>query len=211
MNRRAFISVAFLSGLTADKLFASSFFKTSTPQRFDIFLKSINVKIEKKILLSDNLLASAYEKNAQNWIKTGYTAFSSDYFLSKNNQLALFPIELYNASIGQIDLALLCFEKRTDGNWLALSPITAFHIEALALASTELTLENFENFILPSSKSTSIPFSFCTANGHVTCKVSMKESITIIDAAIFEGQQAIWQKQFYSEHNLRVKSITQLV
>ena len=210
MKRRIFIATAFLSGLTADTLFASSFVRTITVRKFETFLQAVNAFSAQKLFLSDPSLDNAYQETGKNWFKSGFSAYGTDYYLCQNNQLALFPIEFSHTTLGQIDFAVLCFAKDKQGDWHHVQPLSGFHIETLAKAANDLPfkeLVNLENYFLPTIKKINMPFSFSTENGYIQCKIVMKEAQTTIEASIFEGSRVIWQKQFFSEHTLQVQSL----
>lgn len=206
MKRRSFITTAFFSGLLAPELLPYASNQNLHPW-LEVFLKSVNVKTKTKHFLMDKPLNDAYNLAATTWLKSGFKALGSDYFLCRNNQTALFPQVLSHPTLGQLDFAVLCFEKDIDGNWQPLPSFSSFQIEALSKASKDLSFKNLEDYFLPClQNSPKLPFSFSTKKGYVTCKVSMSKVQTTIDATISDGENNVWQKQFFSEHRLNVQA-----
>ncbi len=202
INRRAFISATLLSSLTLLKVkaFSTSVFLKSN---IDQFIENIGAKVEKRALLQDKQLMQLSHDAFKKWHAIGYKHFKDSYYLLSSRGLYFFPIELYHKSLGQVDFALLIFEKDDFGGWFNHKPINGFQIKELNNAVDDLaekvSINSIQEYILPVIKTGSQDsYAYSTKKGKVRSIARVINNQTYLETEIWVDDKPIWQKNAHA-------------
>lgn len=208
MKRRTFISTTILGALSANQLLASTPVTLTTPNTskwFSLLLKVTNAKKRKRYLLTDKQLKTAYEATKDEWSLSGYQALGENYFLCRDGKLVLFPIELQHPLLGQIDFAILVFEKNKTNQWKSIKSLSGFDIEALikSLDTFPTDSEDLANCILPTQSTPEFTTKgYKTPKGHVCFDTRITDNKAVVNAQIIVNNEIVWNGKHESKHTL---------
>lgn len=209
MKRRTFISTAILGVLNTNQLLASTPIeatKSNVQKWFSVLLEATDAKQRKRYLLVDKQLKSVYETTKHEWSLSGYQALEDEYFMCRDGELALFPIELKHDNLGQIDFAVLVFEKTEKNGWQESRSLSGFHIEALTKSLGSLPVRNINevaDYIFPTGGIAGINENgYTTKKGSVSFYVEIIENKAIINAQILVNNEIVWNTKCESLHTL---------
>lgn len=208
MKRRTFISTTILGTLSANQLLASTPVELTTPNTsrwFSLLLKVTNAKQRKRYLLTDKKLKTTYEAIRDEWSLSGYQALGENYFLCRDGELALFPIELQHTALGQIDFAVLVFEKKKINEWESVKSLSGFNIEALvkSLDTFSADVEDVANCILPTQSTPEFTIKgYKTPKGHVCFDTRITDNKAVINVQITINNEIVWNGKHDSKHSL---------
>lgn len=206
MKRRKFISTTIVGsiGLCTFTTYAREVDSVcSSGSMLDLFFKTIDAKPYPLSELHDVTLLNTYKTKQKSWVSIGYKPIGDSFFLCKNDSYALFPIELFHDKLGQIDFAILCFQKTDDDtDWHDVQSLSGGAIDALtkAITSESNNITKFSDYILPvytqALKKTN---EYLTREGKVNIKVKYSSEYRLVNAQIFEKDTLIWQKDYKTE------------
>ena len=197
MKRRKFISTALLVSLSVSPVLASSNLANQPTTELETLLNALSAAPKKRYFI-DKKLKKLYETSTKPWFLSGYKSLGSNYFLCQNGQVAIFPIKLLHETVGQIEVAALCFERTENGNWQRLPTLSGYHIEALTLAVKALKKErpnaDLTTYLLPTQSKKYFQFGgYVTQKGEVNFKVNINATQTIIEAKVLADGGIIWK------------------
>jgi hypothetical protein len=208
MKRRTFISTTILGALSTNHVLATSpvaFTNSEQSEWLSSLLNATNAKQRKRYLLTDSALKTAYENTKQAWFSSGYEALGNDYFVCRNEELTLFPIALRHETLGQIDFAVLIFERNQKNEWEILQSLSGFNIEALAksLPMLPANTDDLANYIFPTKASATINTKgYSTKNGNVSFDIRITENKAIVNVEIMVNNELVWNEKQASAHTL---------
>lgn len=208
MKRRNFISTTILGALSANQLLASTPVESTIPnisKWFSQLLKVTNAKQRKRYFLTDKKLKNTYEAIRDEWSLSGYQALGENYFLCRDGELALFPIELQHTTLGQIDFAVLVFEKKKSNEWKSVKSLSGFNIEALvkSLNTFSADVEDVANCILPTQSTPEFTIKgYKTPKGHVYFDTRITDNKAVVNVEITINNEIVWNGKHDSEHSL---------
>ncbi|MFB9106999.1 hypothetical protein [Flavobacterium gyeonganense] len=217
LTRRNFIkNVGFVGTAT---LFCGSSLLAQTP--FPFFIDSDNEdenilsyfsrSTSSAVFLADSALLECYKKASLNLEKTGYKPSGTFCFSSPDNQLKMFPMHLHINGTGKLDELLLCFGKKSNGEWTSLKSLSGFDLEAITVAMKEIKAKNstvdLTNYLFPAPVNQLNPYGFETKRGSVFLKTQLCYDQTSTKIVVKEGSNIVFEKEVISQHSLTVNSI----
>lgn len=209
MKRRTFISTTILGALSANQLLAFTpleLTKADINRWLSQLLNAVKAQQRKRYLLADISLKTAYETTKEKWFSSGYGALGSDYFMCRNDNLALFPIELQHEVHGQIDFVVLVFEKKKNNEWNSVKSLSGFNVEALveSLNIFPADAEDLAYYILPTQSTPEFTIKgYKTPKGHVCFETRITDNKAIVNAQIIINDEIVWNQKHESKHSLR--------
>lgn len=190
-------------GLSGSGLLFRTMHTSADEKKLAKWLKAIGTRRQSTFFLADRALETAHEEAFASWKHIGYKALDgSGYYTLDNGKIVLFPLSLHNNEYGTITTALLCFEKRENGSWATLNPLSGFQLEALYKATEDLgnALESslLGQYLLPAYSPKKLQEGYPTKKGIVVIHCNANKNERQVFAKILGQGKEIWSSNYES-------------
>ncbi len=215
MIRRTFLCASVLSVAGTVKALAIPVsFLPLQQQWLAKYLTAVGARPVNHWLAPDQDLNRQRQTASASFLKLGYRAVGTTHYYCNNDQVAVFPLELYAPETGMIDVAALFFTKDTVAHsWQYTHTFSGFDLEAIGKAMERLGKPTHEQqaidrfvpvYEVPHQRR---PFTFQTAAGMLQLKVMLESQKTWLDVKIVEDRTTLLDSRFISEHTLRITTV----
>lgn len=215
MKRRLFLCASVLSVAGTVKALATPVsFLPLQQQWLAKYLTAVGAHPVNHWLAPDQDLNRQLQAASASFFKSGYRALGTTHYYCNNDQVAVFPLALYAAETGMIDLAVLFFTKNTAAHiWKYTHTFSGFDLEAVGKAMERLGTpthmqQAIDRFVpvyeVPYQRR---PFTFQTAAGMLQLKVILDSQKAWLDVKVVENRTTLLDSRFISKHTLRITTV----
>lgn len=168
------------------------------------FTTVVNARRQTSTLFQSPQLQEQIDQTDRFMALRGFHREQSGAFFSENGQTCFYPLLLRCATANLNEMLVPVFHRQADGRWKRLVVLTAYQMEALCSAATELTKEGLplHELLLPAGSTPAVDATFVTQRGTVSVETTLQQAGAQTTVTVKQAQAVIYSAVFRSKHNL---------